>query len=277
MSVALFALIKVAPPVPTCPILLPHLSFHAAEKPYTVVFHGRRLGIQLREVHKIPIVGGLQGYDPDGTQDGREDGEDDDDDEGMDGLPIEVWGWMYCLLLVLAFAVLSLSCAGFAVAVGVVFFFARNRLIIIFCGTRQRCMAHSYLSLCLGAWVLLCLSVCLSVCMYVCMYVCRSPSFLCVSVSSFSICLSLSCRCLVPGVGIRRGQCVRRALAGSSRHGGGGGRRDRHGRPADYLRGQRRGWRSGHGDVVDEGQPVGVRRDRQVHRAVLAALWGGGE
>eukprot|EP00752_Nemacystus_decipiens_P008416 g7524.t1 len=62
----------------------------AAEKPYTVVFHGRRLGIQLREVHKIPIVGGLQGYDPDGTQDGREDGEDDDDDEGTDGLPIEV-------------------------------------------------------------------------------------------------------------------------------------------------------------------------------------------
>eukprot|EP00903_Cladosiphon_okamuranus_P016933 g15609.t1 len=62
----------------------------AAEKPYTVVFHGRRLGIQLREVHKIPIVGGLQGYDPDGTQEGREDGEDDEDEEGSDGLPIEV-------------------------------------------------------------------------------------------------------------------------------------------------------------------------------------------
>ena len=278
MSVALFALIKVAPPVPTCPILLPHLSFHAAEKPYTVVFHGRRLGIQLREVHKIPIVGGLQGYDPDGTQDGREDGEDDDDDEGMDGLPIEVWGWMYCLLLVLAFAVLSLSCAGFAVAVGVSFFSpgtASSSFFVV-----QDNVAWP-IATCLCAWVrgcfCVCLSVCLSVCMYVCMYVCRSPSFLCVSVSSFSICLSLSCRCLVPGVGIRRGQCVRRALAGSSRHGGGGGRRDRHGRPADYLRGQRRGWRSGHGDVVDEGQPVGVRRDRQVHRAVLAALWGGGE
>lgn len=64
----------------------------AAEKPYTVVFHGRRLGIQLREVHKIPIVGGLQGYDPDGTQDGRgeADGEDDEEEEELDSLPIEV-------------------------------------------------------------------------------------------------------------------------------------------------------------------------------------------
>lgn len=32
-----------------------------------MVFHGRRLGIQLRELHNIPVVGGLQGYDPDGT------------------------------------------------------------------------------------------------------------------------------------------------------------------------------------------------------------------
>lgn len=48
----------------------------AAEKPYTVVFRGRRLGLQLRELHDIPVVGGLQGYDPDGTQDGKgEDGE----------------------------------------------------------------------------------------------------------------------------------------------------------------------------------------------------------
>lgn len=72
--------------------LLAFSFFSTAEKPYTVVFHGRRLGIQLRELHKIPIVGGLQGYDPDGTQDGRgEDGEEDDgDEEGADGLPIEV-------------------------------------------------------------------------------------------------------------------------------------------------------------------------------------------
>ncbi|CAM9501075.1 unnamed protein product, partial [Ectocarpus sp. 12 AP-2014] len=64
----------------------------AAEKPYTVLFHGRRLGIQLREMHKIPIVGGLQGYDPDGTQDSRgEDGEDDGgSEEEIDGLPVEV-------------------------------------------------------------------------------------------------------------------------------------------------------------------------------------------
>lgn len=47
---------------------------HAA-KPYTVVFHGRKLGIQLRELHNIPIVGGLEGYDPDGTRDGRDDAE----------------------------------------------------------------------------------------------------------------------------------------------------------------------------------------------------------
>lgn len=34
-----------------------------------MVFRGRRLGLQLRELHGIPVVGGLQGYDPDGTED----------------------------------------------------------------------------------------------------------------------------------------------------------------------------------------------------------------
>lgn len=52
------------------------ISLASGEKPYTVVFHGRRLGIQLRELHDIPVVGGLQGYDPDGTgEDGADDAE----------------------------------------------------------------------------------------------------------------------------------------------------------------------------------------------------------
>lgn len=57
-------------------LVMDRCELGSGEKPYTVVFRGRRLGIQLRELHGIPVVGGLQGYDPDGRGDERgEDGE----------------------------------------------------------------------------------------------------------------------------------------------------------------------------------------------------------